>query len=206
MKKLGRLFLKRERGILLAAVSIFWAGLYFGIDALPPLREAAYLDWDPVWRLPYLDYFVIPYLSLYLMPLGLLAAPHEPKFFRRLAVTFMLAILASSACFMLLPLELPRIPPDSGAFSPLVALVYANDAGGNFFPSQHVINSFLLALGIGRLKPSWRLPMLLWASVITASTVLIRQHYVVDAVAGLAMALISWSALIAYERLMLKST
>jgi len=93
-------------------------------------------------------------------------------------------------------------------------LLFALDPPRNAFPSLHVALAAVVALGLGRSLPlggasTWRLPGLrqtrpapsdapvhssgtawparLWLAAVVASVVLVRQHYVVDAVAGLAL-------------------
>lgn len=207
MRLKSGLFTRFEREIYLLAVATVWIVVYFGIDLLPAVRTPLFLAWDPVWKLPLVKAFCLPYITLFLMPLALFLAPRETRFFRRFTVAFSLAILVSSAFFVLLPLDLPRpMPTGDGALDWLLRLIYEVDADGNFFPSQHVTVAYLLALGTGRLKRPWRLPMLAWASLIAVSTFMIRQHYVVDAAAGLGLALLTWGGLLLYEKFFVKKT
>lgn len=207
MEQKTGLLTRFEREIYLLLVSAFWIGVYFGVDSLPNFRTPATLDWDPVWNLPLVKAFCLPYVSLYIMPVFLLFVPHEPRFFRRFAVAFLLAILVSSVFFVLLPLELPRPQlTGDGLLERILRQIYEHDASGNFFPSQHVTVSYLLALGTGRLKKAWRLPMLAWASLIAVSTFMVHQHYVVDAIAGLVLAIVVWKGLLLYEKKFVEKT
>lgn len=160
---------------------------------LPPWRPRATLAWDPVRLVPYVPAFVLPYLSLFLMPLPLFSKAVDTASFRRFAAAFTAVILVSGVFFLAVPLAPPR-PPDAGtgAMARLVAFFYAVDAPTNLFPSLHVSVAFLCGFGIARFLPRWRVPALVWACVVAASTMFVRQHYAADVAGGLALACFAW--------------
>jgi membrane-associated phospholipid phosphatase len=201
MNQLKLLFQRRERVFLLLILSIALTIMYFGAHMLAQDKPPRIIYWDPVWHLPFINAFIVPYLSLFIMPFFFFATAAQRNFFRRWIATVLITAFVSVWFFVFWPLFLP-LPPlsDDNLFSWLTALTYTMDVRGNFFPSQHVILAFLMAFALGHERPNWRRPMLFWASIISISTVFVRQHYVIDVVIGLIMALLAWSILLRFNR------
>lgn len=111
--------------------------------------------------------------------------------------------LAGLAVFYLWPNAVPppRLPPDlarQGGF----AVLQGVDAAGNAFPSLHVATAIFTALWLQRLlrevaAPRWlRVLNWLWLVLIVLSTLAIKQHVVLDVLAGIALALLfAWPSL-----------
>ncbi|MFH1047871.1 MAG: phosphatase PAP2 family protein [Patescibacteria group bacterium] len=200
MEHLTGLYRSYERWFLLAIMFAVIGLLYLGAQLMPPLQSAAILSWDPIWHVPFVSSFIFLYWSLFLMPLFFLigsGANANQSFFRR----WVLAVLASSvesvAAYVVWPLSLPY--PTIGTddlFGRLVELTYLIDVRSNFFPSQHVTLAFLMAWGIAHERPVWRPALIVWATGIAVSTLFVRQHYVVDVIGGLVLAVIVWLALL----------
>jgi membrane-associated phospholipid phosphatase len=75
----------------------------------------------------------------------------------------------------------------------LVALEYRLDEPYNLFPSLHVAISWLAWLACrDRVRP--RALFLAVVVAISISTVFVKQHYIVDVVAGVALAVAAWAA------------
>ena len=201
MQSLLGFFRKYERQFLALLLAVVWAVLYFGAHAVPHLQPARVLEWDPVWHVPLIGAFIVPYLSLGIMPLLLYLLSEDHVFFRHWVMTVSGAAAVSAAVYIVLPLDMPRPALDGDdVFSPLLALTYAVDVRGNFFPSQHVIFAFLTALGIGYERPRWRSWMLAWAALIAVSTLFVHQHYLVDVISGMALAFAAWGVLLRLRR------
>ncbi len=195
MERMRRLVSRFERPLLLAGVVAVFAVTYFGAAALPPWHARATLAWDPVRFVPFVPAFIVPYLSVFLMPLPLFSKAIDQASFRRLAAAFVVVILVSGAFFLALPLAPPHAAdPGDGVFAGLTAFVYGVDAPTNLFPSLHVSVSFLCAFAMARFMPRLRLPAVLWACLIAASTMFVRQHYAADVAGGIALACAAWRA------------
>ncbi|HTK60644.1 MAG TPA: phosphatase PAP2 family protein [Candidatus Baltobacteraceae bacterium] len=182
-----------ERVLLFAAVTIFWAAVYFAVGAWNASRPMQVLPWDPVWRFPFVSAFVLAYDSAYLLPFFAFLALKDRAGARRFAAVVAGVIAVSAACFLAWPLLLPRPPiATASAFDRLLAALYAADRPTNLFPSLHVSLSFLFALAAGRAWPKRRLWFLAWAVLIAASTLFTRQHYFVDVIGGALAAFAAW--------------
>ena len=111
--------------------------------------------------------------------------------------------LAGLAFFYFCPTAVPlrELPPEL-ASHPGFALLQGIDAAGNAFPSLHVATAAFSAIWIDRLLRLLGAPWLpralnlLWLLLIVWSTLAIRQHVLLDVVAGVLLAaLFAWPSL-----------
>jgi membrane-associated phospholipid phosphatase len=184
---------RQERALIFIGVWIFWMTAYFGIGNVNVARHAWTLGWDPVARIPLVSWFVIPYLSLYVMPLAPFFALRDKETTRKFALVTVAAIAFCAAVFLLLPLTIVR--PEIVGTSPfdwLLARLYATDRPINMLPSMHVALAYLFAFIVAKEYPRSRFAMLAWATLIAISTLFTHQHYAVDAIGGLAVAWAAW--------------
>jgi len=115
---------------------------------------------------------------------------------RRELWCYLLAAAALSvigfAVFLLWPSSVPRPEPNAGA-APSLLYLKAVDASGNAFPSLHVAFAVFTALWLRRLLrdlgagPLSRALNWAWCAGIVYSTLAIRQHVALDALAGAAL-------------------
>lgn len=141
---------------------------------------------------------VIPYLfgtALFIcFPVGA-AFRAKPGEFEAYAASLLLAILISYAAYLVFPTFVTR--PEITAtdlFSKVIALLYSTDKAYNAAPSGHAIYTSLSFLYIWSWKPRFRLVWLIVAAFILASTLLTRQHNVLDIASGLIVAVFTYSA------------
>lgn len=150
--------------------------------------------------IPYVPWFVIPYVIWY----GYIAAVlvvlyfRMPKEFVYMALFLGLGMLASCCVFALYPNGQMLRPnnPGEGLLSEMVRRIYRSDTNTNSLPSIHVIYSVGTHIALVRFAgwekrwPALRVASFALCALICASTVFIKQHSVVDVVAGL---LASWA-------------
>ena len=183
----------RERVLIFTAVLLFWVGVYLGIGRWGMTQGAWMLSWDPVRFVPRISFFVIPYLSAYIMPFVLFFVMHDRKRYRRFAITLAGTIAACGAVFLAVPLAIARPPLETiSIFDWLLNGLYRVDGPTNLFPSLHVATAFLFAWGITLERPHWKLWMNGWAIAIALSTLFTRQHYFVDVLGGGVVAWVAW--------------
>ena len=112
-----------------------------------------------------------------------LAVPFWP---RELIVATVLAGLV----FVLWPAKLgfARVLPDDAFYARLFAGLFALDRPHNLVPSLHVTYSAAIALALMRAVPlGGRVALSVWLLAICASTVLVRQHHMLDVATGLVL-------------------
>jgi membrane-associated phospholipid phosphatase len=122
-----------------------------------------------------------------------------PRELRRLLVAFGTTLLVAYGTYLLFPVwfERPALQPDSLA-TWLLWLEY-HDPSYNHFPSLHVGISWLLYLACRR---GVRFPRLFLVTVlgIALSTLLVKQHYMVDVLYGIGLASLTWAATALLDR------
>lgn len=168
--------------------------LYASADLLTSLHPFRISMGLPRW--PFFPEAVAIYISLdLLIPLTFALVPRA-----RLGL-FTLSLLLATAwawpLFVLLPLQ--PIPLPEG-FQPgwLFRLADGMNLDANLLPSLHVTYALLCAAAL-RSWWGW-----LWASSIALSTLLTHQHYTVDVLAGLALALLTVRSIDRIEALCLQ--
>jgi membrane-associated phospholipid phosphatase len=107
---------------------------------------------------------------------------------RRAYLAYLAAFTVCLGSYAAFPvtIERPELPTHASPSVALLTIVYANDKPVNLLPSFHAaVASVLLTL-----RPTSRILGLLtavWVAAVCASCVLIKQHYVLDVIAGVAL-------------------
>jgi membrane-associated phospholipid phosphatase len=150
-------------------------------------------------HIPFSPVFAVPYL-LFLPAFWLLVIG---AFIRRVAWRpFAYAVLAtyivSYIVFATYQTYVPRQHPvGSGLLDSLVRFVYRIDKPYNGFPSLHASNAAIFATYFVVMRIRGREFAVAFALTVVASTVLVKQHVVVDALGGVALG--TTAALVAFR-------
>lgn len=191
----------REHKTSLLLASLFFVGsviyglLNHSVETIHYLQTS----WDK--SIPFVPAFAIIYHSWYPFILWLSYRVFQKNeiLFQRLMVHLLIAQYLALITFSLFQTEVVRMPVEgSDIFSRLVHLTYQLDNPYNGFPSIHVIASLIVPWHYNRVikEPVKGVMVWLYAGLIIASTVLIRQHELLDALGGLIYSLIA--AVVAY--------
>lgn len=156
--------------------------------------------------IPFCEYFVIPYLLWFLfiaITVMYFAFFNESKEeYYRLIGAFGIGMTLFIVISLIFPNGQnlrPRLSGD-GFFIDLVRLVYRKDTPTNIFPSIHVYNSVVCCVAIlknerCRANKGIVIGTLVLTALILASTVLIKQHSIIDLVGALVLNLLVGIAL-----------
>ena len=145
-------------------------------------------------RIPFRPAWIVIYILAYLQwAVGFIVISRESR--EHCYRVFMGEIIAKLICmlfFIALPTRIERpVVEGSGVFAALTRLIFASDLPGNLFPSIHCLESWICfrgAIGMKRV-PRWYAPaMLAFTLMVFASTVLVKQHVLVDIPAGVLVA------------------
>lgn len=149
----------------------------FALDRAIPLEPAWMLAYGSIWLFAFLPVLVV----------------RGPHLTRRALHAFIMVVGIAYAGFVLYPTVLPR-PPSTGEgfFAWTLQLNYNLDPPLNCFPSLHVAWGFVAALACYRVHRGVGFGALAWAALIAVSTLYTKQHYVVDVVAGIALAILAY--------------
>jgi membrane-associated phospholipid phosphatase len=170
---------------LALAVAVYSMGMLYGslnhgpalLQLRTPLDEA--LPLVPLFAIPYVSFRTYIYASFVLFLL------FRTRSYQSTALAFLVAQALSFGFYLFLQSEVAR-PVLSGTdgLTSLVNRVYAGDNPYNDFPSLHTSLSVILAIHWFRLDRRLGVAAWIWTSLIVASTVLIKQHYLADLAAG----------------------
>jgi membrane-associated phospholipid phosphatase len=160
-----------------------WVTGFYSGGLRVDLPFEAHVPFVPAWAAVYVSMDVLLLLSLLVF-----------RTWREM-VPFALALCAQTVvgalCFLVLPVEVAW-PPRAveGGWAGVFLMADTMNLERNYLPSLHVAFACTAALAYGE-RAGWlgRAVFGLWAAAIAASTLLIHEHHLVDAVAG---ALLAW--------------
>jgi membrane-associated phospholipid phosphatase len=142
----------------------------------------------PSWALVY----GALYLFLILLPIFVV---RQEELIRRTVNAYLLIWITAYVFFVAYPTVAPRpalVVGEGFAVWGLSAL-YSSDPPYNCFPSLHVAHSFVSALASGRVHRTLGIVATICATVVALSTLFTKQHYVLDAIAGVLLAVIAYA-------------
>lgn len=166
---------------------------YNGTRLLPHLCDARNLENALDNRIPVVPAFVIIYVLAYVQwVFGYWAAARaEKSICYRMCAGEVIGKIITMCIYLLIPTTLTR--PELTGSDPLTALlrlIYAIDPPDNLLPSMHCFASwfcFRVALK-QKNAPSWYAPAQLgFTLVVFLSTVLVKQHVLIDVISGVAV-------------------
>jgi membrane-associated phospholipid phosphatase len=139
---------------------------------------------SPRWIFVYASLYVCAFLLPLLVVRGRALARQSFK-------AYLFVMLVSYAGFLLYPTVAPRDETlrvrDFADW--LLQLFYDLDQPYGCFPSLHVAYSFVGAFACLRMDRVVGFTALVWATLIAAATIYTKQHYAIDAVAGIVIAI-----------------
>ena len=181
--------------ILAGTFALIFMLLYGGASALSayiPWRVPMALPLDA--RLPFVPAAAIVYLTITPM---LWVAPfvlRDLASFLPLFAALVFETVIAAVCFVLLPVDPPAIDCcEPGIVGAALRIADAMNLERNCLPSLHVAFAFTLAMAFApRTRLPGRVMLFAWATITALSTVLTRQHYVLDVAGGVLLAMIAW--------------
>lgn len=186
----GRLRKPRFAVILAVSYGLF-AATYLAINEWSVGRAAHTLSLPGEERLPFLPVFEYLYVLTYFIGALLVATVRDYASCRQLARATGLSLLTAYTTYLLFPVYLERPHLEVSSFHAwLLSLEYL-DKPYNHFPSLHVAFSWL-AVHASQVSGRFRVGLYVLAAGISVSTLLVKQHYIVDVLYGFALAWIAW--------------
>jgi membrane-associated phospholipid phosphatase len=127
------------------------------------------------------------YLFLILLPVFVV---RQDDLVRRTVYAYLLVWITAYVFFVAYPTAAPRPPLVAGEGFAVWGLraLYGADPPYNCFPSLHVAHSFVSALSSSRVHRTLGMVATALAVLVALSTLMTKQHYVVDAIAGVFLA------------------
>ena len=197
---------KNENKIPPVWLLLFWPAYlmrYFLIESLNPV-QTYYRVWVPLDdRIPFCEWFLIPYVLWYgaIVGLHLYMLAYDVENFRRYTCYLLVTALLGTAIFLLFPTcqDLrPEMFPRENLLTKAVALLYRVDTNTNVLPSEHVTGAIGLVLGAWHTKklrrPRIMVTIGLFSLLVSLSTLFLKQHSVLDLLAALPVAAVAYYA------------
>ena len=151
--------------------------------------------------IPFLPWTVWLYGTITWVCLGVWLTLPDRAAGARLLATITVAAVTCSAVFVLFPTTFPRAlyPVESLASASLreLARLRATDSPSNCLPSLHVALAWAIALTWASSFPGRsvvRAAGVVWALIITVTTITTKQHFVIDVPTGAAVGVFAWWA------------
>lgn len=174
---------------------LLWAAVYYTAAALTDPSRARVLDEGLAAQLPFVPALTPLYLGVH--PLSVLPfarAPHGAAL-RRIGLGFALILVVSLVAWLSVPVAFPRsLPAGEGLGAWVLTHLRGTDPPVNCLPSTHcamAVHAAYRLRGDGRLLSAWST---LTAVLIAVSTMVLRQHYAVDVIAGVTLGLgVAWA-------------
>jgi membrane-associated phospholipid phosphatase len=142
----------------------------------------------PVWVLPYVLCYVLWFASAAWIILKM-----EDRLFRAFITACMLTFSIGVTTFIFFPTYVPAATlTGNDLFTVLLRFIHETWGRYDALPSGHVYITTLLVLFFSRWYPHHRVLWTLVLGVVSLSTLFTAQHYVLDVIAGILVALVGY--------------
>jgi len=181
------------------AVPAYFAAGYFGVGLNADPGRARGIETALDASIPFIAGSVWIYLGLFPTAFLPLFVVRCRRLFRLTILAYVLAITASLLVFVAFPVTSTHLRVDAGAldlsrFAPwAVALLYRLDPPYNLFPSLHLSIALLAALSAWKASRAVGAAALAIVLPIAVSICTVKQHFVLDAAGGAALAFVLYA-------------
>ena len=177
--------------ILKISLVIFSMLLYVPVNRLISGGYNLKIDIDNY--IPLVPLFVIPYLFgliFWIFTILKINLSKDEKLIKEFNLLIILSSIVSVAIYILIPTFVTRpVVTGTDIFSEILRLIYSNDQVYNAAPSGHTFYTILCFVGLNRLIPGKKYLWGILSVLIVISTVLTKQHNLLDIVIGIVFAL-----------------
>lgn len=186
-------------GILLLT---FCFGCYFWIASMVDAAAASSLHTPLDDLVPFIPQSIYLYASVYIMITLPIFVVRSPALFRRLAAAYAVIVVVCLVCFAMFPVSGETLRPSLAELDPSrfhvwgLHLNYGLDPPVNLFPSLHLAGTTIAALGTWKARRAYGAVALAAVVPIAIAVCTVKQHFVVDAVSGIALALAVYALMV----------
>lgn len=188
---------KRDIALAAAGATLMHGVVYFLANHYPfgTVRQLELTTLD--LAMPFWPWTVFLYLSDYALIFVAFQGCQTRRSADRFLVTELVVIGLCALMHWTWPVAFPRelypLPADlSPAPAHAMELLRAFDAETSCLPSLHVAGAVVAPLLISREQPRAFPWLLAWSAGVAISTMTTKQHYLIDVLAGVALAVLAW--------------
>jgi membrane-associated phospholipid phosphatase len=173
-----------------------WSAGYFLVAHLTGSLKMHTLMLDLDRRIPFKEEYVWFYLTVYMLYLMPFFVMKNKPFAKMVMLSYISVLVIHYTLYFVFPVTFPREIPDTGKHFSIWALkmVYNGDTPWNCFPSSHCAMALMAALVLLEIDFHFGMYGIFIALTIGISTVFIKQHYIVDVIAGYGVTLLVYYA------------
>lgn len=201
MNLLKKLWKEYRHFLLLSLYGVLYLWFYYLERTVVPKYDMfSTLD----LKIPFIKEFVIPYLFWYIyMAFGFiyLGIVSKKDYYR----LFLFMFFGMAICYTVYGIfpngqSLRPVITENDIFSRMMKRIYATDTPTNVAPSIHVLNSIAIHVGLINYEPfkrNWplRITSFILMVTISASTVFVKQHSILDGIWAIALSLVLYVAI-----------
>jgi hypothetical protein len=197
----------RETALLCLGVLLFTFGGYYAVGLTTDVTRARSLETALDRQIPFLAWTIYLYAWVYTAMFYPVFVVRCPYLFRRVALAYVVVAAISMACWVAWPVTSAALRPDITALPTDVfhvwglRLNYTLDPPTNLFPSLHLSVATLACLAAGTARREAGLLLVPVVAAIAVAICTVKQHFVADGVAGVALGIAVWLALVRPARL-----
>ena len=175
---------------LLIAAALNFA-VYYGSRIFDGMMPAVNILLPPDYKIPLFPPMIVVYVLSYLFWIVnyILIARESPENCRYVLHGEWIAKIICMFCFILIPTAMPRpVPQGNDIFSAITRIIYSLDEPTHLLPSIHCLESWLCwrgLFGCKKVSRGYKAFSLIFAVSVFASTLLVRQHAIIDIPAAL---------------------
>lgn len=144
-------------------------------------------DW-----IPFAPWMVLFYVCVYLFWIPpILSSLVSYCEFKKILISATVSFAVMFLIYFIFPCSYPRptLLNPNGWAEELVAWLYMIDLPNNTFPSGHVTSvTMILSATFRKFHPAFAVLYFIWGALIILSTLLIKQHFIIDVAGGLMLA------------------
>ena len=186
-----RAYSVKWKSFFLALLVAFYTGGYLGINWINDYRNR-YYDVS-LWfekDIPFVPSMIIGYSFVFLLVAILFLVIDNMPDFWDICRRFLTMTLICFTIFLMFPVRMkfrPEVGVGEDWINELVSFYFWMDKPYNLFPSMHLAASFFVAFYCMRKGQIIGWITMTMATVVGVSVVLLKQHYIMDVVAGFAI-------------------
>jgi len=189
--------------ILYVIIPILYLCLFFLQENITTsLDEVSFISYIPLDdKIPFIEEFIIPYVMWYpfLIFTGIYLMFNDVDSFKKYMIYIGVSYYSVILFFAFVKTGQPLRPIEfdrENIFTTAISFLYSIDTNTNVCPSVHTIGSFAPVFAVLHCKyvkkPIVPIVYIIIAAFIIASTVLIKQHSILDVFVGVPWALVSY--------------
>jgi len=183
----------KERFVWMIYMAIFFFLLYGAANQYAELtapHASLWMEWEK--KIPFIEAFIVPYMSSDLMFVVAFFFPYSRVELRVLSARILFIISVATIVFIVFPLQFSFTKPSVENFNFLFSILEA-DLPFNQLPSLHIAFAIVLWYSMRKhFQNRWlKVFTALWLWLIALSTLFVYQHHFIDLPTGALLGLLS---------------